>query len=589
MSPRATKFIFVTGGVVSSIGKGLSCACIGALLEARGLKVTALKLDPYINVDPGTMSPFQHGEVFVTDDGAETDLDLGHYERFIDTRMGKLNNFTSGKVYETVIHNERRGDYLGGTVQVIPHITDEIKRRVLHAAEGFDICLVEVGGTVGDIESLPFLEAIRQMRAEVGAENTLYIHVTLIPYIKAANEFKTKPTQHSVKELTGYGILPGIIICRSEEPIDQKLKGKISLFCNVDENCVVNAYDVGTVYELPLVLHREGLDQRIVERLNIWTGAPNLSAWEKLHRISTAPAHGTVRVAMVGKYVELTESYKSLTEALKHGALANDCKVQVLYVDSEELEKDGAEAVINRAGDGLGVDAILIPGGFGVRGSEGKIAAVRYARESKIPFFGICLGLQMAVIEYARHKANLPEATSSEFNPQSCDKVIDIMESQKQVSQKGGSMRLGAYPCKLVKGSLARKVYGQDEISERHRHRYEVNNKYRQVLEREGFSFSGLSPDGELVEIIELKDHPWFLGVQFHPEFKSTPRKPHPLFREFVTAALSYRDKRAVKPVEAADETATHGTTEAQGHETTPPKKGAAPKKGVNPSQLEMI
>ncbi len=576
MSSRATKFIFVTGGVVSSIGKGLSCACIGALLEARGLKVTALKLDPYINVDPGTMSPFQHGEVFVTDDGAETDLDLGHYERFIETRMGKLNNFTSGKVYESVIQSERRGDYLGGTVQVIPHITDEIKRRIHKAAEGFDICLVEVGGTVGDIESLPFLEAVRQMRAEVGAENVLYIHVTLVPYIKAANEFKTKPTQHSVKELTGYGINPGIIICRSEEAIDQKLKSKISLFCNVDENCVINAFDVGTIYELPIVLHEQGLDQRIVERLNIWTGAPNLKAWDKILEVVRHPKNGVVRVAMIGKYVELTESYKSLSEALKHGALANDSKVQVLYVDSEEIEKDGAETVIQRASEGGSIDGILIPGGFGIRGSEGKIAAIQYAREHKVPFFGICLGLQMAVIEFARHMAGLPEATSAEFKADACDKVIDMMESQRNVSQKGGSMRLGAYPCKLVKGTLARKAYGTEQISERHRHRFEVNNAYRAPIEKAGMTFSGLSPDEHLVEIIELKDHPWFLGVQFHPEFKSTPRNPHPLFKDFIAAALALRDRKLA-------------TQEGEkSSEVTISKKSAAGK-ADGPSQLEMI
>ena len=506
--------------------------------------------------------------------------------------MGKLNNFTSGKVYETVIHNERRGDYLGGTVQVIPHITDEIKRRIHRAAEGYDLCIVEVGGTVGDIESLPFLEAVRQMRAEVGHENTLYIHVTLVPYIRAANEFKTKPTQHSVKELTGYGINPGIIICRSEEPIDRKLKDKISLFCNVDENCVINAYDVGTVYELPLILHQEGLDQRIVERLNIWTGAPNLSPWQKILEAIEHPKNGAVRVAMIGKYVELTESYKSLTEALKHGAFANGCKVQILYVDSEEIEKDGAQAVIERTGEGCGVDAILIPGGFGVRGSEGKIAAIQYARESKIPFFGICLGLQMAVIEYARHRADLPEATSAEFQPEARDRVIDIMESQKNVSQKGASMRLGAYPCKLVQGTLARKAYGADQISERHRHRYEVNNRYRAALEAAGLLFSGLSPDEHLVEIIELKDHPWFLGVQFHPEFKSTPRRPHPLFKDFVAAALVRRDALTAQRLAQG---ATDECAETQSHKESAeggpprPKKGAAPRKGGNPSQLEMI
>lgn len=547
MESRPTKFIFVTGGVVSSVGKGLTCASIGALLEARGLKVTVLKLDPYINVDPGTMSPFQHGEVFVTDDGAETDLDLGHYERFINARMSKLNNFTTGKVYETVIANERRGDYLGGTVQVIPHITDEIKRRVFLAAKGYDVCLVEIGGTVGDIESLPFLEAIRQMRADIGAQNTVYIHVTLVPYIAAANEFKTKPTQHSVKELTGFGIIPGIIICRSENKLDQKLKKKISLFCNVSENCVINAVDVSTIYELPLVLHAESLDQRIVELLNIWTGAPNLSSWKKLVDTMQNPANGTITIAMVGKYVELTESYKSLTEALNHCGFANDCRVEIVYVDSEAIEKDGIEGVIERSTNGQGVDAFLIPGGFGERGSEGKILAARYARENKLPFFGICLGLQIAVIEFARSAAGLPKATSSEFQQDSDCAVIDIMDSQRSLDKKGGSMRLGAYPCILKNGTLSRKVYGVDEISERHRHRFEVNNRFRENMERAGLIMAGTSPNNELVEIIELKDHPWYVGVQFHPEFKSTPRNPHPLFKSFIGAALNYRNSRKQK------------------------------------------
>ncbi len=545
MQTRPTKFIFVTGGVVSSVGKGLSCACIGALLEARGLKVTAIKLDPYINVDPGTMSPYQHGEVFVTDDGAETDLDLGHYERFMENRMSKLNNFTTGQVYETVIASERRGDYLGGTVQVIPHITDEIKRRVFLAAAGHDICIVEIGGTVGDIESLPFLEAIRQMRADVGPENTLYIHVTLVPYIKAANEFKTKPTQHSVKELLGFGIMPGIILCRSESQLDPKLKKKISLFCNVGEDCVVSAYDVSTIYELPLVLHQEGLDQRIVEHLNIWTGKPNLRAWEKIVSTIKTPKRGEINLAMVGKYVELTESYKSLTEALYHSGFANDCKVNIIYVDSEEIEKNGVNKTIEVAAAGKKIDAILIPGGFGVRGSEGKVKAVQYAREEKTPFLGICLGLQIAVIEYARNMAGISQATSREFEPKGKECVIDLMDSQKKVTKKGGSMRLGAYACILKKDSLARKIYGQDEISERHRHRFEVNNKYRPQLEKAGLVFSGKSPDGELIEMIELEGHPFFVGVQCHPEFKSTPRNPHPLFKCFIAAAIETRDSRS--------------------------------------------
>ncbi len=544
MTPRHTKFIFVTGGVVSSIGKGLSSACIGALLESRGLKVTAMKLDPYINVDPGTMSPLQHGEVFVTDDGAETDLDLGHYERFIETKTSRLNNFTTGQVYETVVANERRGDYLGGTVQVIPHITDEIKRRIYLAAEGFDICLVEVGGTVGDIESLPFLEAVRQMKWDLGPQNALYVHVTLVPLVEAANEYKTKPTQHSVKELLGFGISPSIIICRSDVKLDQKVKSKISLFCNVEENCVINSYDVKTIYQLPLVFHEQGLDERICSMLGIWTASPNLKAWRKIVEAAKNPERGTVVIAMVGKYVELTESYKSLTEALIHCGLANRCKVKIAYVDSEEIEKRGVYAAIVDATAGGNADAILIPGGFGVRGSEGKIAAARYARENKIPYFGICLGLQIAAIEFARHAASIPQATSAEFDPESKSAVIHIMESQKQVSKKGASMRLGAYPCRLAAGTLAQSIYGQDEISERHRHRYEVNNSYRRQLQDNGMVLSGLSPDDHLVEIIELKDHPWFIGVQFHPEFKSTPRTPHPLFRSFLQAAMKYRDRQ---------------------------------------------
>lgn len=537
MEAHPTKYIFVTGGVVSSIGKGLTTACIGALLEARGLKVTAVKLDPYINVDPGTMSPFQHGEVFVTDDGAETDLDLGHYERFMGTRMSKLNNFTSGKVYETVIANERRGDYLGGTVQVIPHITDEIKRRIKLAAKNYDICLVEVGGTVGDIESLPFLEAIRQMRADVGAQNTLYIHVTLVPHIATAHEFKTKPTQHSIKEVTGYGIVPSIIICRSNQELDEKIKNKISLFCNVNQNCVINAPDVSTIYELPLVLHNEGLDQRIVEALHIWTGAPKLDPWVKIAKSLTNPERTTVAIAMVGKYVDLTESYKSLSEALIHSGVANDCRIQIVYVDSEEIESKGVEQTIRDAHNGEMVDAFLIPGGFGVRGSEGKIAAAHFARVNNIPYFGICLGLQIATIEYARNVAQLDLATSAEFDNASSCTVIDIMESQKSVQDKGGSMRLGAYPCVLKEGSKAREIYGRAQVSERHRHRFEVNNKYRQELENAGLVFSGTSPDNVLAEIIELPNHPWFIGVQFHPEFQSTPKKPHPLFSSFVASA----------------------------------------------------
>jgi CTP synthase len=490
------------------------------------------------------MSPFQHGEVFVTDDGAETDLDLGHYERFLQTKMSKLNNFTAGQIYETVIGNERRGDYLGGTVQVIPHITDEIKRRVRLAAEGFDVCLVEVGGTVGDIESLPFLEAIRQLRFDVGTENVIYVHVTLVPYIRAAHEYKTKPTQHSVKELTGYGIVPSIIICRSETPLDEKIKNKISLFCNVEQSCVISAYDVPSIYELPLVLKREGVDDRIVEKLNIWTRNPELSLWENHVKNHLSPTQGVVSIAMVGKYVDLTESYKSLTEAIHHSAFANNCKVSIVYVDSQEIEKLGFQKAVESAGSGAKIDGILIPGGFGARGSEGKIAAIKFARENKIPFFGICLGLQMAVIEYARNVVGLDDATSSEFDEKAQTAVIDMMETQRSVKRKGGSMRLGAYPCKLLDGSIARSLYGAAEISERHRHRFEVNNRYRDQLAAGGLVFSGVSPDDLLVEIIELKDHPWYVGVQFHPEFRSTPRAPHPLFKGFIAAAIKHRTER---------------------------------------------
>jgi CTP synthase len=546
MSPRPTKFIFVTGGVVSSLGKGLTCASIGALLEGRGLRITAVKLDPYINVDPGTMSPFQHGEVFVTNDGAETDLDLGHYERFIGSKMTSLNNFTSGKVYETVIANERRGDYLGGTVQVIPHITDEIKRRIALAAQGFDVCIVEIGGTVGDIESLPFLEAIRQLRFDLGAKHTLFIHLTLIPYIAKANEFKTKPTQHSVKELSSYGIFPGIIVCRSEAPCDHKIKEKIAHFCNVPTNCVISNPDVNSIYELPLVLHNEGLDERIVELLGIWTGAPHLNEWEEIVANYHNPTNGEVTIAMVGKYVELTESYKSLAEALCHSALEKRLKLNIEYLDSEKIEDLGFPEYLKSLGRDLStIDAILIPGGFGSRGVEGKISAAKFARENQIPYFGICLGLQIAIIEYCRNVLNLADATSEEFSPTAKHKVIHIMSDQKSVTNLGASMRLGSYPCKLREGSLAKQIYEFEQIDERHRHRFEVNNDYLDSLEKNGLSISGSSPDGRLVEIIEIPKHPWFLAVQFHPEFNSTPRTPHPLFSSFIAAAASYGEKKS--------------------------------------------
>jgi CTP synthase len=537
-----TKFIFVTGGVVSSLGKGVASSSIGALLEARGLTVTIVKMDPYINVDPGTMSPFQHGEVFVTDDGAETDLDLGNYERYLSTRMSRKNNFTTGVVYDTVIQKERRGDYLGGTVQVIPHITDEIKRRILDAAEGFNVCICEVGGTVGDIESLPFVEAIRQMGWDVGRENALYIHLTLVPYIASAGELKTKPTQHSVGELTGFGIQPDILLCRASQPLERKVKQKIALFCNVEESRVISAPDVPHIYEVPLVFHGEGLDERIVERLNTFTGSPNLLRWRRITSALRNPKE-TVRIAMVGKYVELTDSYKSLNEALVHGGIANECKVEILHIDSEKIDDDGLPPSV------LDADGILVPMGFGPRGTEGKIQAVRYAREKKVPFLGICFGMQMAVIEYARHVCGLERANSIEVDPKTPHPVIDLMTSQREVTRKGGTMRLGSYPCALRDGSLARKTYKRGKIAERHRHRYEFNNAYRERLEKAGLVLSGVSPDGSLVEIVELEDHPWFLGCQFHPEFQSRPMECHPLFKGFVRAALQRAQARADMPL----------------------------------------
>ena len=534
MASVKTKFIFVTGGVVSSLGKGLASASIGALLESRGLKVSVLKMDPYINVDPGTMSPYQHGEVYVTDDGAAADLDLGHYERFVSTPMSRKNNCTTGQIYETVIAKERRGDYLGGTVQVIPHITDEIKRRIRAAAEGYDILICEVGGTVGDIEGLPFLEAVRQFGWDWGKENVLYVHLTLVPYIAAGGELKTKPTQHSVKELTGVGIQPDILLCRTDRILDKKLKAKIAHFCNVEESAVVTAKDVEWIYEVPLIFHQEGLDEKIVEKLHIWTGAPNLRKWQKIIQVLKSPKD-TARIAVVGKYMTLKESYKSLMEALVHGGIANDARVELDCIEAEQIEEAGVKGLLDRA------DGILVPGGFGDRGSEGKIAAVRYARENRIPFFGICLGMQMAVVEFARNVCELAGANSSEFDEQSPHPVIHLMETQKGIDAKGATMRLGAYPCLLQDETLAVKVYGKKKISERHRHRYEFNNGYRDLFGSQGMILSGLSPDGNLVEIVELKDHPWFLGCQFHPEFKSRPMDCHPLFKGFIKAALQNR------------------------------------------------
>ena len=538
MRSKKTKFIFITGGVVSSLGKGLASASIGALLENRGLDITLLKLDPYINVDPGTMSPFQHGEVFVTDDGAETDLDLGHYERFTSARMSRLNNTTTGRIYNAVIQKERRGEYLGKTVQVIPHITDEIKATLRAAAEGHDAILVEVGGTVGDIESLPFLEAIRQMRYDVGAQNTAYLHLTLLPYIAAAGEVKTKPTQHSVMKLREIGIHPDLLICRTDREISQEQKDKIAMFCSVDRGSVFSSPDVRSIYELPLELHRQGLDERLSEILNIWSRAPRLERWERIVHTIYQPARGEVRIAIVGKYVDLTESYKSLNEALLHGGIANEVKASLTFVDSQDVETKGAAEVLR------GADGVLVPGGFGVRGTEGKISAVRWAREQKVPFFGICLGMQMAVVEYARHVLGLAHANSLEFDDRTAHPVVTLMESQVQVKDKGGTMRLGAYKCALKSGTLAHTLYGSDEISERHRHRYEVNNQYRGRMLEGGMVFSGLNPDLNLVEMIELpkETHPHFIGCQFHPEFKSKPFAPHPLFAGFVRAAVARRD-----------------------------------------------
>jgi len=537
MRSKKTKYIFITGGVVSSLGKGLASSSVGALLENRGLEITLLKLDPYINVDPGTMSPFQHGEVYVTDDGAETDLDLGHYERFTSAHMSKLNNFTTGRIYNSVIQKERRGEYLGQTVQVIPHITDEIKSNIRAAAQGHDAILVEIGGTVGDIESLPFLEAIRQMRYDSGTQNVAYIHLTLLPYIAAAGEVKTKPTQHSVMKLREIGIQPDILLCRTDREVPQEMKTKIAMFCNVDIGSVFTSPDVKSIYELPLELSRQGLDERLSEILNIWSRAPQLQRWEHIVDKIYHPGRGEVRIAIVGKYVHLTESYKSLNEALLHGGIDNDVKVLLSFVDSQELEAHGPAKFLSD------VHAVLVPGGFGVRGTEGKVAAVKFARERKIPFFGICLGMQMAVVEFAR-SLGLARANSLEFDENTPHPVITLMESQVAVQDKGGTMRLGAYRCALKPGSLAHRLYGRDLIEERHRHRYEVNNQYRDRLESAGLVFSGHNPELNLVEMIELEEHPHFIACQFHPEFKSKPFAPHPLFSGFVRAAAEYRDAK---------------------------------------------
>ncbi|HEX4473991.1 MAG TPA: CTP synthase [Polyangiaceae bacterium] len=548
---RRTKFVLVTGGVVSSIGKGLASASIGALMEARGLRVTHMKLDPYINVDPGTMSPYQHGEVFVTDDGAETDLDLGHYERFTSSRLKRTANITTGRIYEAVISKERRGEYLGATVQVIPHITDEIKSRIKEATEDADIAIIEIGGTVGDIESLPFLEAIRQLKVEVGPQNAVSVFVTLVPYIASAGELKTKPTQHSVREMREIGIQPDILLCRCDRPIPRGLKEKIALFSNVDVDSVISAVDVSCIYELPLVLHAEGLDDEIAERLNIWSRQPDLGVWKRVVERFKKPSNGSVKIGVVGKYVHLQDSYKSLHEALVHGGLENDVKVDLSYIDSEQIERTSAEAMLT------GLDGVLVPGGFGDRGIEGKIEAIRFAREHDIPYFGICLGMQLAVIEFARDVCGLKGANSTEFAKDTPHPIIDLMPDQRRVQEKGGTMRLGAYPCVLKSGSAAAQFYGTHEISERHRHRYEFNNAYRDQLTKAGLIQSGTSPDGRLVEVVELEGHPHFVGCQFHPEFKSRPMTPHPLFSRFVATAIERRDLIARSAGEVVQEQKT--------------------------------
>jgi len=537
------KYIFVTGGVSSSLGKGITAASLGRLLKARGLRVTMQKMDPYINVDPGTMNPFQHGEVFVTDDGTETDLDLGHYERFVDEHLGRENNVTTGSVYWSIITRERKGEFLGGTVQVIPHITNEIKERILRLTRSteVDVVITEIGGTVGDIESLPFLEAIRQFKKDVGPENVMYVHVSLVPYLETTREMKTKPTQHSVKELRSIGIQPDVIVCRSKEPIGMDLKDKISLLCDIDIEAVISAPTADCIYEVPLILHAEGLGDYVARHLGLEGHEEDLSAWEEMvRRIKSADRD--VAIGIVGKYVDLPDAYLSIIESLKHGGFAHSARVNIVWVASDDVTRENAESVLS------GLDGILVPGGFGVRGVDGKVEAIRYARENNVPFLGICLGLQCAVIEAARNLCGLEKANSSEFDPATPDPVIDLLPSQRDVDEMGGTMRLGLYPCKLSEDSLAFACYGEEVIYERHRHRYEVNNHYRTALQEAGIVFSGVSPDGRLVEIIERRDHPWFLACQFHPEFKSRPNRPHPLFREFVGAALRRRMGQAEAP-----------------------------------------
>jgi CTP synthase len=542
---NSTKYIFVTGGVVSSLGKGIAAASLGRLLVERGLSVTMQKFDPYINVDPGTMSPFQHGEVFVTDDGAETDLDLGHYERFIDHSLSQQNNVTTGRIYQTVISKERRGEYLGSTVQVIPHITDEIKNAIRRSAPGHDIVITEIGGTVGDIESLPFLEAIRQFRQEVGRDNALFIHLTLVPFIAAAGELKTKPTQHSVRDLMQIGIQPDILVCRSEQPINPDIKRKIAGFCNVDFECVIESPDVASIYEIPLRFHDQGFDRVVCERLRLETKAPDLTAWKAIVERVLHPRH-RLRIAVVGKYTDLHDAYKSVQEALIHGGIASDAGVEIKWLGSDQFTDQATAGRLLADFDGL-----LVPGGFGIRGIDGMIQAIEWARQNDLPFFGICLGLQVAVIEFARHVCGMADTSSTEFEPECESPVIALMANQREVKDMGGTMRLGAYAARLRPGSKAAQAYGVLQISERHRHRWEVNNAYRDVLAEHGLRLSGQSPDGSLVEMIELPDHPWFLGCQFHPELKSRPNRPHPLFAAFVGAALSRRQGRPQPSTEA--------------------------------------
>lgn len=535
------KFIFVTGGVVSSLGKGITAASLGRLLKSRGLKVAIQKFDPYINMDPGTMSPYQHGEVFVTDDGAETDLDLGHYERFIDINLSKSSNVTTGKIYWSVVSKERKGDFLGGTVQVIPHITNEIKSRVYRVVKESnpDVVITEIGGTVGDIESLPFLEAIRQMKSDIGRENVMYIHVTLVPYLRAAGELKTKPTQHSVKELRSIGIQPDVIVCRSEMPLSKDMEEKLALFCDIDKDAVIQAVDASSIYEVPLLLEKEGLDDIVIERLKLECGEADMTEWREIVQKIKNPRHCTT-IAIVGKYVELHDAYMSVAESLRHAGLFHDSAIDIKWVNAEDLEKaDNPDEMLS------GIDGILVPGGFGDRGIEGKIRAIQYAREKKVPFLGICLGMQCAVIEFARNVAGMKKANSSEFDQRTPYPVIDILPEQKDIEDKGGTMRLGLYPCKMLEDTVTYRSYQDEIIYERHRHRFEFNNEFRPKLVAKGLKISGTSPDGRLVEIIELPDHPWFVGTQFHPEFKSRPNRPHPLFRDFVGSALKLRQSKA--------------------------------------------